>query len=228
MVVWLALLGAVHGAEKEWVFRGYFVLGDRSEFVSLQTATDAARWLPVGARIADHRIVRLDRTAGTVTLETPTGEERIVRLETATVGRVTLRPATPEERTRAEQQRVRLSPPADPRVAVPPPEVVRAGEIVDIFPAADQTPSAEGLDWDWIQSDGNPMRKTATLPSIAESAQWSKLSAAQRADLVELYRQCGWAITVFVRRNGLVGANIAPIPRPAVTGAKTGAAEPKK
>lgn len=228
LVVWLALLGAAHGAETTWVFRGYFVLGDRSEFVSLQTATDAARWLPVGGRFADHRIVRLDRAAGTVTLETPTGEERIVRLESATVGRVALRPATPEERTRAEQQRVRLPPPADPRVAVPPPDVVRAGEIVDVFPAADQAPSAEGLDWAWIQSAENPMKKMATLPSTAESSQWSKLSAAQRADLVELYRQCGWAITVFVRRNGLVGANIAPIPRPAVPGATAGGAEPKK
>ncbi len=157
-----------------------------------------------------------------MTLETPTGEERVVRLESATVGRVALQPAPPAEPRRAEQQRVKLPRPADPRGPVPP-EVARASEIVDVFPAVGHVPSSEGLDWDWIQSDANPMKKMATVPSTAETAHWSKLNAAQRADLVELYRQCGWAITVFVRRNGLVGANIAPIPRPVATGA-----EPKK
>lgn len=215
-LAWIAALGATGAAlaaEPVWVFRGYFVLGERSEFVSLQTATDAPRWLPVGARFAEHRIVRLDRTAGAVVLETPTGEERVVPLASATVGQVALRPAAPAERPAADRARVKLSPPSASRGPVPP-EVARAGEVVDVFPPVGQVPSAEGLDWDWIQSDDNPMRKAPTLPSIAESSQWAKLTAAQRADLVELYRQCGWALTVYVRRNGLVAANVAPLSRP--------------
>lgn len=223
-VLLLTSVLAASGADGAWVFRGFCVLGEGREFVSLADASGGARWIPVGNRVDGHRIARLDRAGGVVTLVAPDGRELAVPLQGATVGDVKLRPATPDEARRAAADtaaRVKLPGSAHRGDPTAP---LSESEIVDIFPAPGSTPSAEQLDWAWIRSDENPMREMATLPSRAESAKWGRLTAAERADLVELYRQCGWAITVFVKRNGLVAAAFQPIARPGQVAAGSGGA----
>lgn len=220
------LLGAVSGAAPQqgargWVLSGFFSLGERRDYVSLAPPSGgAARWWPIGASVEGWRLVAFDRQRGQLTLENAAGERLAIPLRAETVGQVALRPLTEMERGHAARERVRLPRPSGPQVASSP-ELRRSAEIVDVFPALDSAPSADGLDWEWIESEDNPMRRVATLPSTAESAHWAKLSPAARADLVELYRQCGWAIRVFVRGNGLVAASISRLERP--TGNRTGA-----
>jgi hypothetical protein len=215
-VVCLALMmPAILGAKEDpatWTFRGFFVLGDGKEFVSLSRPGHEARWVPVPGNIQGHRIAKLDRAKQVVTLVTSAGEELLVRLEGATIGTVKLQPAPAPEIVETEAgPRVKLPVPAGARPERPTPP---GAEVVDVFLAKGTVPSTEGLDWDWIRSDDNPMKKMATVPSISETKNWGKLTPEQRADLIELYRQNGWAITVFVTRSGYIAANFKAITPP--------------
>jgi hypothetical protein len=187
--------------------RGYFALAEGKEFVSLARVGNSGRWIPVGGRFEDYRVGRLDRAGSAVVLLDASGTEHRVALELAVI-------TTPAPEVNATNARVRLP--------MPPVSEARKGpgpaesEIVDVFPADGTIPSTEGLDWDWINSPDNPMLKMATLPSISETKKWSKFTAAERAELVELYRQCGWAISVFIKANGRVGARYRKIEQPGV------------
>lgn len=215
VVVMVALMSSTLAAKEDpatWAFRGFFVLGDGKEFVSLSRPGHEARWVPVPGSIQGHRIAKLDRAKQVVTLITASGEEMHVPLEGAVIGKVKLQPAPPPEVVQTEAgPRVKLPVPASAGLERPTPP---GAEVVDVFPAPGTVPSTEGLDWDWIRSDDNPMKEMATVPSISETKNWGKLTPEQRADLIELYRQNGWAITVYVKRSGYIAANFKAITPP--------------
>lgn len=196
--------------ESQLRLRGYFALGDGNEYVSLSSRSGDGRWVPIGGRFEQFKLAQFDRAAGVLTLVSDSGEKRVISLEAAPV-----RVAGNSVRPAIDGAKVRFSPTG---TAVPESRTLpREFEVVDVFPPEGGIPSAEGLDWEWIRSEANPMRNQATLPSLDESRKWANLTPAQKQDLVELYRQCGWALTVYVRRKGLVAAKFAAIPRPGET-----------
>jgi len=66
--------------------------------------------------------------------------------------------------------------------------------IYEVYPPANVPRSKEGLDWDWIESDGNPMKTLPIRPSGDGMNDWPKKTPEEKAQIVEMYRQCGWRL----------------------------------
>lgn len=197
--------GAKESAAAAIEFRGYFQLREGSNFVSLASKDGAAKWVPVGGRWDGHWVREFDRQKQQVTIEGPDGARRILDLAAAQIVRGSDAPQP------AQPAVVRLpAPPGDRGRA----KAVVASEVVSVFPPIGVEPSLEGLDWDWIESDANPMRKMATLPSMEETRKWPSLTPQERDDLIELYRQCGWGLRVYILSNGGTSGDTTRLTRP--------------
>jgi hypothetical protein len=173
-------------AQAQLHFGGYFVLA-REEFVALSVPNARTVWVKVGDVYGDYRILRLDRSEkklyvklGDEELTVPMSERKILYEE-------------------SKPQRVRLPDPVTNGTGP-----VKPSTVFSRFPATDiGARSNEGLDWAWIDSDKNPMKKLPIQPSISEQDAWPSLSESEKEDLVELYRQHGWHIAVELNEAGV-------------------------
>ncbi len=198
-------------ARASLVFSGFFALGDGKQFVSLSSPDATPRWLPVGGSYVGYKIVRFDQENSVLLLADSAGAEFRLPLRAAVIAAEAR--SKPIEAVQATAgPRVKL--PGSPAGKTASAGALKESEIVDVFPPKGSVRSAEGLDWDWILSDENPMRRLATIPSQSESRRFATMSAEERAALTELYRQCGWHQTVFVKANGRVAVNCERINPP--------------
>lgn len=172
-------------------------MGD-AQLVWLVAPGKDAKWVKVGESFHEYRLVRLDTAADLLYLQGAAQGEIAVKLARARV-----------KLGGASQAPVRLPVPRTPSPRSGP---VPLNETYSVFPANEIQRSEAGLDWDWIESERNPMRRAPIQPSIAEQEQWPHLSEAEKGELVELYRQCGWHITISHRSSG-VGLSYVKIKR---------------
>lgn len=202
-----AIPGVARGAKESTVaaieFRGHFSLREGNVFVSLAGKDGAAKWVPVGGRWENVQVRDFDRQKQQVTIEHPDGTRQTLVLATAHIVR--------------EKDRPPAAPPGVVRLPAPTGtggKATASPEVVAVFPPLGVEPSLEGLDWDWIESDANPMRKVATLPSMEETRKWPSLTPQERDDLIELYRQCGWGLRVYILSNGGTSGDTKRLTRP--------------
>ncbi len=86
-------------------------------------------------------------------------------------------------------------------------------KVYEVFPAPGTIRAVGGLDWNWIQSSSNPMQKLPIIHKGTLTRKWRKMSQQEKADFIEVYRQCGWEITVNDNSVG-VGVNYRKIEKP--------------
>jgi len=180
LITFLVLVVAACVA-KEPRFVGYEVLGDVT-FVRLEATGQPSRWVKVGEPYGDYVTERLDRAADVLHLRTRDGEKREAKL---TVARI--------REGRSDANRVRFPAPSASASGRP---AVKAVEVYSVYPPGDAPRSEEGLDWAWIESKANPMRQLPLQPSIREQERLAQRSEAEKEELVELYRQSGWHVTI--------------------------------
>lgn len=173
-------------AQAQLRFGGFFVVNSE-EFVALSEADGRIAWVKVGEMFGDYRVRKLDRSADT--LYVTLGQEKLVV------------PMSKQKVLKEESKPALVRLPDSPGK---PTASVKSSKVISRFPASDLGErSTEGLNWDWINSDKNPMRKLPIQPSISEQDAWPNLSESAKEDLVELYRQHGWHITVELNEAGV-------------------------
>lgn len=164
-------------------FKAYFVVGEQT-FVSLASDGSTGTWRKIGGTYKENEIVRFVEAEHFLILRDPHGEEFALRLAAS---------AIKDSGVSAPPGVVRFS----PSLATP----AKADDAL-LYPPKDAPRSKEGLDWDWINSDANPMRYAPVFLRREDKPRWEKFTPQQKAELVEFYRQCGWFITVIGNGGG--------------------------
>jgi hypothetical protein len=75
--------------------------------------------------------------------------------------------------------------------------------ITDIYPPSGAIPVIDGLDWKFIESEENPMKYKPMDPNREDTQRWKIMSTAEKAEVVNIYMQHGWATTVETNTKGV-------------------------
>jgi len=165
-------------------FRGYFSLGE-ALFVAVGAHDQQPQWLQVGTMHRANQIVTLDLTTQILTIKDPAGD-----LYQLPLTQLEKSPGGPplDSSTRAK---------AGPAVRLPqgaPPPGYKPTVVHEVYPPEGMPRSKALLDWEWVDSEANPMRQTPVPLTMSD---WQKCRTdIERNDLIELYRQHGWEVTV--------------------------------
>lgn len=183
LLVWPVAILADGAARFEY-FRGYFSLGE-AMFVSVGAHDQQSQWLQVGTMHRANQIVALDLTTQILAVRDPAGELYqlpLTQLEKSPGGP----PLDSSNRAKAVPA-MRL-----PRGAPPP--GYKPTVVYEVYPPEGTPRSKTPINWEWIDSEANPMRQT---PVQFTRSDWEKCRTdAERNDLIEHYRQHGWEVTV--------------------------------
>lgn len=194
----LAFAGAAHASEKQSAapstepisFRGYYFLRAKP-YVSLQRE-EQHQWVEVGGVFFGYTVLSLDSEGKTVTLRDRNGLES--KLGVSSLPATNLHGPKKVSASFAE----RFARPLGLGKGE-----IRPTEIIEVFPSQDTPRKVADLNWEWIRSEKNPMREKAALPMGLEAAAWAEMNNQQKTDLVELFRQHGWALTGVITNKGI-------------------------
>lgn len=165
-------------------FRGYFSLGE-ALYVSVGAQDQQPQWLQVGTIHRANQIVALDLTTQILTVKDPAGD--LYQLPLTQLEKIP--GASPvDSSTRAKAV------PAMRLPKGPPPPGYRPTVVHEVYPPEGTPRSKAPLNWEWVDSEANPMRQT---PVRFTKSDWEKCRTdGERNDLIEHYRQHGWEVTV--------------------------------
>lgn len=188
---WSALTWAAGGSAAQTtdlVFRGVVRVGEEV-FVSVQRGETAARWIRLGGRIEDDVLAAYDPATELLEVVRPDGTRHAVPLATAATGRG----------DRQQGRAVRMEGQPAPTGRAIPPEPLK---ILETFPSSDAQRESSPLDWEFIRSPENPMRRLPIIPGD-ESLDWISRPEVEKRAFIELYRQHGWKISVIASNHGV-------------------------
>ncbi len=155
-----------------------------------------SRWLSEGEDYAGNKVIKIDAKGSVVEMNDSSGEAYSLRLDSETVllGKI---------ESNADSRSIRSKQYPAPSVE----EIQRArakkGIVLDVYPPLGKARSLEGLDLDWINSDQNPMRDRPLNPDSKKFVHWASMSESEKEEFLELYRQCGWQMTVTTSNKGV-------------------------
>jgi hypothetical protein len=155
-----------------------------------------SKWLEEGMTYERNTIEVIDVSLALVKIRDPQGVEYVLPLNINTiVGEVGVR-----AKSDAPKPAILL-----PHVAESEAQKSRRRETViyDVYPKKGFKPRVDDLDWDWIKSDQNPMRERPTNPVDREFNKWPSMNQAEKDAFIELYRQCGFEVSVVTDNKGV-------------------------
>ncbi len=180
----LLVVVPAQGAGRFEYFHGYCFLGE-AIFVSVGSKDQPSQWLQVGKMHRTNRIVSLDLSSQILAITDPNGE-----MYTLPLTKLEKSPSAPpaDSVNQAKATSAMRLPNAGP------PPGYKPTVVLEVYPPESIPRSKVSLDWGWIESESNPMR---LQPVRLSQSDWNKCQTdAERNNLVELYRQHGWEITV--------------------------------
>lgn len=168
----LALMAFAAGtAAADVSVKGFIATGDL-RLANLAAEGGPSRWCREGDSFSGFVVVKIDATAGLVSLVSPDGKQSTLRLEASLI-------------TGGDQPRA---------------------------PAKLLQPAS--LDWNWIRSDANPMRRAPhPLPEWAVRA-WADLDEDLKTDFRNYYRVHGWELTLVEARGDRMRQDVSPLINP--------------
>jgi hypothetical protein len=175
---------------------GLLRIGNLSS-ASLKINGRPSRWLKEGDAESGNHLIRINVEESLVVLRDPNNQLYELRLDPSTIQLTS--PGTGDgQGTHIATKK--LTPPA-------PDELKRALSretvIYDVYPHPNYKSSIDRLDFEWIDSDANPMRKTPIYPTGKEVLKWRSKSDSEKQELLDLYRTCGWEMTVINSNKGV-------------------------
>ena len=171
-----------------------------------------SKWLEEGMTYEGNTIVRIDAAQAVVKIRDSRGDEYSLALNPSRIaGTLGLQPKF-----------------ANPSQASLLPHVVESERskgrrretiIYDTYPPKGTTVRTDDLDWDWINSEQNPMHDRPANPVDPEFLKWPSMSKAEKDAFIELYRQCGYEISVITDNKGvgMISHRLQPKPGGGVT-----------
>jgi hypothetical protein len=176
-------------------FRGWYEINQVAMIALSAGEQTAVTWVSVGGNFMDYQVRSIGDDRDLVTLVDRSGELHEIAIDEVRFGGkappgVMRLPGVRAASTSEEEDHTTYPPKGTPR-------------------------SEEGLNWEWIYSEANPMPTLRDTVGTLDRESWQAMSDAERADVVELFRQCGYHLTVMVPKTGRgFGREVAEIKPP--------------
>ncbi|MDX2152998.1 MAG: hypothetical protein SFV54_19805 [Bryobacteraceae bacterium] len=164
--------------------------------MSLRVDGVPSRWLQVGDRVGGNVVLEIEAAGGRATLADSDGATYSIILGQGSIGFGRSAGAA----TAPKLHRLSSLPPSEAEMAR-----ARATPtiVLDTYPEPARTIRTDDLDFAWIESDANPMKQQPVYPVGGEMLKWPSRTPEQKAEFLDLYRNCGWDMTVVTTNKGV-------------------------
>lgn len=167
-----------------------------TDFIAAEMPDGSVKWLRSGIQYRGNKVLNVSIADNRVTFVDAENKEYSLKLDDSVVKFG----STPQDKPQVGSKPVML-----PRV--PPSEFSKAKSrptiTYDIYPPKGTAVDVSKLDFDWINSDQNPMKSRPIMPNDKEFKQWPDWAKDRKDEFVDLYMQCGWAVEVATDNKGV-------------------------